>query len=384
VPPDRPPIADELRGAFSDEGELTVGLEEEVMLLDPESLDLVPHAAAVLDRLGGDPAFKLEMPASQLEIVTPPRSSVPETIADLAEGRRRLLEAASDLAWPAAAGAHPFAAPIGPLNPGERYARMVEEYGDLARRQLVCALQVHVRVAGAERALAVHNALRGLLPEIAALAAAAPFHAGRDTGLASVRPTISQMLPRQGVPPSIGSWESFAGEMAWGLRADAVPEPRRWWWELRPNPAFGTLEVRVPDAQASVAEAAGVAAVVHSLVARLAERFDAGERLPDPPSWRIEENRWSACRSGVEGALADLDTGERRSTRERIGGLMDELAPTAARLGSEAELREARALVEENGAVRQARVGREGGPIEVASWLCERFGDLERPGARRF
>ncbi|HLL85696.1 MAG TPA: YbdK family carboxylate-amine ligase [Thermoleophilaceae bacterium] len=379
MPPARPATADELRDAFSRAPELTVGLEEELMLLDPETLDLVPRAGEVLERVAGDPAFKPEMPASQLEIVTPPRATVGEAIGDLADGRARLLETAGDLARPAAAGAHPFAAPEGELNPGERYARMVDEYGDVARRQLVCAFQVHVAVGDADGTLAVYNALRGRLPEIAALAAAAPFHAGRDSGLASVRPTISQMLPRQGVPPPIPSWEAFAGELRWGAEAGAVPEPRRWWWELRPNPAFGTLEVRVPDAQAALADAAGVAAFVHALVGWLHERHAAGERLPVPETWRIEENGWSACRHGVEGTLADLDTGRRVPTRERLHELLYPLEPVAVRLGCAPELREARRLVEENGALGQRRVAADGGPHEVARWLCRRFAELGAP-----
>src|SRR5213075_2861884 len=133
-------------------------------------------------------------------------------------------------------------------------------------------LQVHVAPGDAERTLAVYNALRGHLPELAALAANAPFHAGRDTGFASVRPLIGGLLPRQGVPPAIPSWEAFAETLRWGRVAGAVPEPRRWWWELRPHLAFGTLELRVPDAQTTVADAAAVAAFVHALVARLGER----------------------------------------------------------------------------------------------------------------
>ncbi len=349
------------------------------MLLDPETLDLVPRARDVLDRMKGETGFKLEMPASQLEIVTPPRAGAPEAARDLAEGRRRLLAAAEGLARPATAGAHPFAAPVGELNPGERNREMVDEYGEAARRQLVCALQVHVAVGGPHRTLAVYNALRGYLPELAALAAAAPFHAGRPTGLASVRPTISQMLPRQGVPPPIRSWEEFAADLRWGAESGAVPGPRRWWWELRPNPAFGTLEVRVPDAQATVADAAAVAGVVHALVGWLAERYENGEELPVAATWRIAENRWSACRHGVEGTLADLETGRGVPTRERLHALLDKLEPVGTRLGCRAELREARGLVEENGAIRQRRIGEEGGPVGVARWLCARFSDLALP-----
>jgi carboxylate-amine ligase len=369
-----PPLsADELCAAFDRPAPLTVGVEEELLLLDPDTLDLAPRAVQALERLGGDERFKLELPASQLEITLPPVASAGEVEALLRPARETLARALAGLARPAAAAVHPFAAPEGELTSGERYDRTLREYGRVARRQLVCALQVHVAVGGADRSLAVYNTLRSHLPELAALAAAAPWYEGRDTGLASVRPLIAGQLPRQGIPPPIESWDAFARDLGWGARTGWIPEPRVWWWELRPHPSFGTLEVRVPDPQATVAEAAAIAAVVHALVARLAADHDAG-RLPDPaPSWRIAENRWSACRWGIEGELADLVTGERRPTRERLHAMLDELAPFAEALDCAAALELARRLVERNGALQHREAGQERGARGLAEWLAERF-----------
>lgn len=180
-----------LAETFDSVESFTVGLEEEVMLLDPDTLDLAECAPTLLARLGDGPSpFKLELPASQLELVTPPRRSAADAIGDLGRARGELLVAAAGLVRPAAAGVHPFSAPEGALNRGPRYERAAAEYGWAARRQLVCALQVHVAVGGAKRTLAVYNALRAELPLLAALAANAPLHGGRDTGLASVRPAI--------------------------------------------------------------------------------------------------------------------------------------------------------------------------------------------------
>jgi carboxylate-amine ligase len=181
------------------------------------------------------------------------------------------------------------------------------------------------------------------------------------------------MLPRQGVPPAIASWEDLAAALAWGAAAGSVPEPRRWWWELRPHPSYGTLEIRVPDAQARLADAAAVAAVAHALVAHLAARLDAGELPPPAPTWRIEENRWSACRDGVEGTLADLETGIRRPTRERLHTLLDELADDAARVGCAGELAGAHDLVVCNGAMRQRAAARSGGPRAATQWLADAY-----------
>jgi carboxylate-amine ligase len=340
--------AAELRAVFDAAEALTVGLEEEAMLLDPETLDLVPLGDTVA---GG--RLKRELPAAQVEVATPPARTVPEAIAELAAGRRALRAASEGTARPATAGVHPFAAPLGELSAGPRYDGILDDYGDVARAQQVCALQVHVAVGSAQTTLDVYNALRGHLPELAALAANAPFHAGRDTGLASVRPLIGGLLPRQGVPPPIPSWEAFAETLHWGQASGVVPEPRRWWWELRPHAAFGTLELRVPDAQTTLADAAAVAAFAHALVAWLADRHVAGEPLGVADDWRIAENRWAACRHGLDGTFADLVTGERRPVRDVLGERLEQLAPVAARLGCADELSGAAALVERNGALRQ-------------------------------
>jgi glutamate---cysteine ligase / carboxylate-amine ligase len=372
--PPPPPSPDELRAAFGRPTPLTLGVEEELMLLDPETLDLVPHAAEVLARLEGDRRFKPELPAAQLEILTSPAARVSEATAALAAGRRDLDAAAGGLVRLAAAGAHPFAAPEGELNRGGRYDRTAAEYGDRARRQLVFALQVHVAPGSADRALAVYNALRSHLPVIAALAANAPFHGGVDTGLASVRPTISAQLPRQGVPPVLESWEDYAAQLAWGAAAGPVADPSAWWWELRPHPRFGTLELRVPDAQTTIADAGAVAAFVHCLVADLCRRHDEGERLPAVTSWRIAENRWWAARDGLDAELADLETGERIPLRASLPQWIDRLEPLAAQLGCADELAAAAALARENGAVRQRRVVADGaGPRELTAWLADRW-----------
>ena len=374
-----PTTAAGLRAAFETVAPGTVGLEEELMLLDAETLDLAPLAGEALAAVGGDPRFKLEMPAAQFEIVTAPHESVAAAAAELAAARRALLDAVAGRMRVAGAGAHPFASGLGPLNPGPRYAEIGAEYASVANRQLVFGLHVHVAVPGADRALAVYNALRSYLPLLAAVAANAPFYEGRDSGLASVRPRISGLLPRQGVPPPLESWEAYAAALRWG----GFDDPRRWWWELRPHPGYGTVEVRVPDTQATVADSAAVAALVQALVLRLAARHDAGERLPAAPSWRIDENRWSAGRHGLDGTMADLETGERRPTRERLAELLDELAGAPG-------LDATRALIASGGgAARQRAVAAEGGLHGLVAHLADAFAaagraasvsSAERPG----
>jgi carboxylate-amine ligase len=362
-----------LRAAFEEPSAMTVGIEEELMLLDAGSLDLAPRAPDVLAATGGDARFKPELPAAQLEIAVPPTRSVPEAAAALAAARAQLAGVAAPDARLAGAGAHPFAAPEGSVNPAPRYQRLNAEFGAVVRHQLLFGLHVHVAVRPADRALAVYNALRSHLPDLAALAANAPFYAGRDTGLASVRPKIADILPRQGVPPEIPTWEALSDFLRWGRASGTVPDPGQWWFELRLHVRYGTVELRVPDAQTTVADTAAIAAVAHALVASLAERHAAGEPLDVAASWRIAENRWAACRHGLDAPLADLDTGETRPARERLGALLDELDPVAARLGCAAELRSARLLLESNGAVRQRAVAAERGLHGLVEWLAGRF-----------
>jgi carboxylate-amine ligase len=351
-----------------------VGLEEELMLLDPATLDLAPCAQQALARLQADTRFKPELPAAQIENVTVPRRTVATAAADLLAGREDLLDALDGLALVAGAGAHPFAAALGALNDGERYAKLEQTYASIARRQLVFGLHVHVSVRGADVAVAVHDALRSYLPELAALAANAPFYEGRDSGLASVRPRIAAMLPRQGVPPALGSWEEFEHALRWGASAGALPDARRWWWELRLHPTFGTIEVRVADAQTTVGETAAVAAVVHALVIWLARRVEDGERLHVAPTWRIEENSFVAARDGLDAQLADLITGEQEPARARLERLLEKLAPVAAQLGCGGELEHARALVAGvGGAGRQREVAAREDLDGLVAWLAGRL-----------
>jgi glutamate---cysteine ligase / carboxylate-amine ligase len=368
------PSPPNIRVAFDADGPMTVGVEEELMVLDPESFDLAPRARDVLERVAGDPRFKPELPAAQLEIALAPARTVGEAMTALAAARGDLAAAADGIALLAGAGAHPFAAAEGVVSDGESYKALLREYGPVARRQLVFGLHVHVAVRPADRALAVFNAMRSYLPLLAALGANAPFYGGVDCGLASVRPKLCDILPRQGVPPPMASWEELDAALRWGETAGVMADRSQWWWEARLHPTFGTVEVRVPDTQSTVAETGALAAIVHALVAWLAERHEAGEALAPAPTWRIGENRWSACRHGLDGTMADLVTGEVAPTRERAGKLLDDLAGAAERVGCTAELVGARAALGANGADRQRDAAMRGGDARaVAAWLGTRF-----------
>jgi carboxylate-amine ligase len=364
--------AAQLRELFDHTRAPTFGVEEELMVLDPDTLDLAPRARELYS--GADQGrVKLELPASQLELITTPCAGARELAAEIVAGRSALAETVGGNALLASAGAHPFARAEGPLNSGAHYERTAREYGAVARRQLVCGLHVHIGLGGPARVLAVYNALRGHLPELAALGANAPLRAGSPAGMASVRPLIAGLLPRQGIPPAYLSWEQLADDLAWGARAGRLQGLAGWWWELRIHAVLGTIEIRVPDAQRTCADATALATTAAALTLHLAALHDAGELPPAAPGWRIAENRWSGARHGVHGEMADLRSGALAPTRDRLHALLEALLPTAARIGGTGPIEHAHLLAERNGADRQLEVAGHGWAREVARWLSDSF-----------
>src|SRR3954447_2134051 len=362
-----------LRGLFDGVSDHTVGVEEELMLLDPETLDLLPHADRVTAELADRVSLRPELPAAQVETASPVCGSIGEAAGALPAARSALAAGVAGWARLAGSGTHPFAAPHGVLRADAKYDALKAEFPWVLPQQLVFGFHVHVAVRGADRALAVLNGLRSFLPELAALAGNAPLHAGRDTGLASIRPQISGLLPRQGVPPAFPTWEALAEYLAWGRRGGVFPDAGEPWWEVRAHAELGTVELRVPDAQTTAQEATGVLALAAGLVAWLSERHDAGEALPVHDSVRIAENRWRALRHGLAGTLLDLDSGEPEPARARVLELIDRVGPAAERLGGGAALEHARTLAARNGAERQRALAAEHGPRGVVAWLADAF-----------
>lgn len=361
-----------LREAFNDQIDGTVGLEEEVMLLDAGTLDLSPRAEQVVEAAATD-FIKTELPASQIELVTSPGSTAGQICSQLHALRKQAYDAAAGIGRLAASGVHPFAAPDGPLSEGEAYDPMAVEYVSVARRQLVFGMHIHVAIRGLDRALAVYNELRAYLPELAALSATAPFHDGIDTGLQSVRPKISENLPRQGIPPAFESAEALAEAMTWAVESGAVQTVRQWWWELRLHPQLGTVEVRVCDSQPTVERAAALVAVTQSLCLHLALQYDEGRLPPPAPTWRIEQNRWSACRHGVHGRLADLRSARVTPTRNRLIELLDLLTPSASKLDCTNQLQHAHRMIQQPAADMYRALEKEWGLYGLVKWMVGEF-----------
>jgi carboxylate-amine ligase len=369
-----PDVAADCRRAFSNETPFTVGLEEELILLEPRTLLPLNDVEGALVYLEDD-RFTCELRSAQLEAVTPPCASVADACQALCAARAFAGDRLTGFARILAAGVHPSATLPIEVTDRDRYRRIAEDCPWGVREGLPCGLHVHVAVGGPERALAVYNAARSFLPELAALTANSPFLCGRDTGLASSRLKLNEAFPRGGIPPAFRTWDEYAEFVAWGTSGGLFPDHSYLWWDLRLHPAYGTLEFRIADAQTRVEEARAAAAVCQGLVAALAGRHDAGEELPAHDTHRISENRWRGIRDGLEGALVDLDTGIPVAARTKIGDLLASLEPVLEALGSRNELLAAWTLLGENGAQRQRRIAAQSGLDEVVRRLSD---DTER------
>jgi carboxylate-amine ligase len=301
-----------------------------------------------------------ETHGSALELATEPHADVASATSQLRELRSRLAEVITPLGMRAAvAGTHPFTLwEDVEVSPGARYQFLYSSMRELARREPTFGLHVHVAVPNPEMAVRAYNRMRAHLPMLLALAGNSPFWQGRDTGLCSMRTPLFQAFPRVGIPREFRSYGEYVESIDVLLRCDAIPEPTFLWWDVRLQPRFGTLEVRVMDAQTRVADTAAITALVQCLVRMEAIEGHARHMLVTHPEV-LEENRFIAARDGMQGKLIDPSRELRRHAREWIEELLSACAPHAADLGCSDELDSVRELADATGAVRQrARAGR--------------------------
>jgi carboxylate-amine ligase len=341
----------------------TVGLEEEVMLLEPGSGAPAWRSEDVLVRLGPElvPHVRAETHACALELATDPHATVAEAIDELGRLRSQLARAVRGAGMGVAVcGTHPMARPEdSQVSTGARYRELHASLRGLARREPTFALHVHVAVPEAEQALRALNAMRAHLPVLLAVAANSPFLRGRDSGLASARTPVFQAFPRAGLPRAYDDYASYVESIDALVRTHAIPEPTFVWWDARLQPRFGTLEVRVMDAQSRLSDTAGLAALVQSLV-----RLEALEGFAEPELVAahelLDENRFLAARDGIDADLIDARGRNRQSVTARLDALLDACRPHARALGCKRELELVAGLASDPGPARQRAAARGG------------------------
>jgi len=359
---------DSVREIFENSRDFTIGIEEEFAILDPASLGLVDrfpelHAAAQDDPVLAD-SVAGELIASEIEIRSGRAESMEEAVAMQEERRRHLfrLAAGSDAAL-GATGTHPWANYLDQeIIDTPHYQRLKEDLGWVAQRNNTWSLHVHVGIRGADRAIAVTDWLREQLPILLAVSANSVFLDHRDSGLASVRTEIfTRTFPRCGVPGRFHSWDEYAAFIDTLRRLGSVVEATQLWWSVRPHHAFGTVEVRICDAQTSGPESTALAGLIVAVVAQTALDLDEG-RLDGMEPLRdreIEENLWRAIRYGMDGKKIDFRRGVELEARQVLEELLEWTAPARSGLGIEVDLPEL------NGAQRARRELREGSTIEA-------------------
>jgi carboxylate-amine ligase len=341
--------------AFEASTDFTIGIEEEFALLDPAHLGLVQRfeelrdAAAASDPVLAD-SIAGELISSEIEIRSGRNEDFQTAVAAQRDQRRRLFALAAERGVALGATAtHPWSDYREQhIIETEHYRRVEEGLKYVAWRNNTFSLHVHVGINGADRAVQVCDRMRPVLPLLLAISANSPFLDGRDSGLHSARTQVfTKSFPRCGVPDSYGSWREFADYVGFLVDSDSIVEYTQVWWSIRPHFAFGTVEVRICDAQATAAESEALAGLIVACVAQAALDIDAGRPHEDLPRRMIEENMWRAVRHGLDGELLDLVGRERYPAPVAIDRLLAWTAPARGELGIEIS------FPERNGAQRQ-------------------------------
>lgn len=345
---------DQAVDTFAQATDLTVGLEEEFAILHPDSLDLVPgfermREAAAADEILSESVCG-ELISSEIEIVSGVGADVHDAFARQRERRRRLFALArtQGLAL-GATGTHPWADyRRQPIIDTEHYRRVEDGLRYVAWRNNTFSMHVHVGVRDIDRAVRVCDRLRPVLPLLLAISANSPYLDGQDSGLHSARTqSFTKSFPRCGVPDAFGGWRAYREYIEFLMRTRSIVEFTQVWWSVRPHFRFGTVEVRICDAQATALESEALAALMVACVAQAARDVDEGVPFENPPPRLVEENMWRAIRFGLEGRLIDLQRGEEYPAREVLERLASWTAPLRGELGIEP------LFPERNGAQRQ-------------------------------
>ena len=348
----------------------SVGVEMELELVDRETRELRSGATEILTELGagraeGHPNAKHELLESCVEIITNVCSTVGEARNDLAGTLAEVTAAASAGGMDVmCSGTHPFSQwSRQEITPDPRYNQLIEDHQWLARRLQIFGIHVHVGVRSPDKVMPIVNALTTYIPHFLALSASSPYWLGADTGLASGRSKIFEALPNAGLPHQLANWSEFEEFMETLVASNSIKTIREVWWDIRPHPNFGTVELRICDGIPTLREVAAVAAISQCLVTRFDSLLDRGYTLPTPKSWVARQNKWRAARYGVDAEIIVDDKGTLQPLREAVSELVDELEPVADKLGCTEELRYALEMAQAPSYLRQRQIVANGGTL---------------------
>ena len=356
----------------------SLGVEEEFQIVRRESYELVSRIDEILLAFDDDKEHegrvKAELLQSTVEVATNVAATVAEAAEDLTRLRARLRDVAAESdSLIAAAGTHPFSRyEHQDVTEQARYRELLEAMRWVAERELIFGLHVHVGLDSPDKAIACANSARTFLPELLTASVNSPFWQGRPTGLASTRTKVFDAFPRSGLPPAFSSYEEFELLVDRAVKTNSFPDYTYIWWDLRPHPRLGTIELRVCDAQTRMESVVAIVALVQSLVATLAEAWENGDQPAVQPITLVAENKWRAARHGLGAQLIDLENDTERPAPEALRALVERCEPAARRLGCAEELGAVESLLERgSGADEQLRCYEETGSLlAVAQWLA--------------
>jgi carboxylate-amine ligase len=340
----------------------TIGVEEEMMIVDAESYALVNAIESLLEDTGatnGDPDtgdIKPELMESVLEIATKPCANTIEAGGQLRALRHHVRETAAGLGLSiGSAGTHPFAMwEDQRIVARPRYRDLISALRFVARQELIFGMHVHVGIDDPDKAIHVANGMRVHVPVLLALSANSPFWRGDRTGLLSTRTPIFRAFPRVGMPPAYGDWADYQRQVEFMVASGVMEDYTYLWYDVRPHPNLGTVEIRCCDSQTRLEHTIALTALIQAMVHELAAHYEDGSQLAEYPWQMLDENKWLAARHGLEGEIVDLPSSERVSTKALSRRLLDRLTPHAQELGSEDAFGGIRDLLERgNGASRQ-------------------------------
>ncbi len=357
---------------FNSSEKSTVGIEVEYGIVDRETGELVARSNEILSIIGAGhpngehPKAKNELFQPSLEVITGICETPTEAAHDLAGTLSEIVPLLNERGLALeSSGTHPFAEwDELPTTQNERYDRMLERLQWPAQRLLIHGIHVHVGVRSADKSVITTNVLAMYLPVILALSASSPYWLGRDTGMASSRTKVFEAMPTTGIPPQLADWDDYNRLLNALIHAGTIETIKEIWWDIRPHPNFGTVELRMCDGITTLRETAAVAAIAQSMVTKIDEMVDAGETFDLLPDWVLRENKWRASRWGLDTDLIRNRDGDTIPLRDQLAEMIDFLSPTAEKLGCRDDLRHALTMAADGGSyMRQRAVVANGGSL---------------------